>query len=391
MNNLPKGWQSTTLGNISENVMYGMNAKAIAYNGKHKYIRITDIDEGTNKFRPNPLTSPDGSIDQSYKLVEGDLVFARTGASVGKSYMFEAHDGDLYFAGFLIRFHIVDHVPYFVFLQTQTSSYRNWVKSVSMRSGQPGINAEEFKKLPIVIAPKKEQIAISNTIQTWDTAIEKTEALMVTKEKRFGWLVKSLIEKNQDKNSWEHTTLGELFDIKTYPSKSSFISGDGDALIVDMGAISRGGDLVAEKRCSYQSDFLNAGDLVMPKDDIGGGNIIGKVAIIESDKKFICGDHVYRLVSKKSLSPHFLMYAINANPINRRLRAKANGTAQLGLGKADVARQPISIPSLARQENISAILNTAKQEIGTLKKLIEQYRKQKCGLMKQLLTGATSL
>lgn len=117
--------------------MYGMNSAAVGFDGIHKYIRITDIDENARMFRPNPLTSPNGIIDIRYKLSEGDIVFARTGASVGKSYIYNRNDGELYFAGFLIKFSVISGDPYFIFCQTLQESYNKWVQVMSTRSGQP--------------------------------------------------------------------------------------------------------------------------------------------------------------------------------------------------------------------------------------------------------------
>ena len=100
-------WKLTKLGDISEEVMYGMNSQSTHYDGKHKYIRITDIDEKTHKYNPSPLTSPQGVIDDKFQLKTSDILFARTGASVGKSYLYEKKDGNLFFAGFLIKFSII--------------------------------------------------------------------------------------------------------------------------------------------------------------------------------------------------------------------------------------------------------------------------------------------
>jgi type I restriction enzyme S subunit len=98
----------------------------------------------------NIATTLRGKMDaDDFRVKEGDLLFARTGASVGKSYLYRISDGILYFAGFLIRFHVKDAVPAFIYLQTQTSKYDKWVKVMSMRSGQPGINAEEYKTFEI--------------------------------------------------------------------------------------------------------------------------------------------------------------------------------------------------------------------------------------------------
>lgn len=166
-------WEEKRLGDVSHKIMYGMNASAISFDGKHKYLRITDIDEGTRKFNPNPVTSPDGKIENKFKLSEGDIVFARTGASVGKSYLYNETDGDLYFAGFLIKFSIINANPNFVFLQTLNDSFNRWVKVMSMRSGQPGINAEEFKTFKIHFPSLPEQQKIASFLSSLDRKIEQ--------------------------------------------------------------------------------------------------------------------------------------------------------------------------------------------------------------------------
>lgn len=150
-----------------------MNSAAIEYDGINKYLRITDIDENSRKFIPNPLTSPEGEIEAKYKLKEGDLVFARTGASVGKSYLYKKEDGNLLFAGFLIKFSVINHNPYFVYCQTLQTPFNKWVKLMSMRSGQPGINAEEYKTFLIQLSCIQEQHKIANFLTSIDEKIEK--------------------------------------------------------------------------------------------------------------------------------------------------------------------------------------------------------------------------
>jgi len=117
-------WEATTLGKLSNKPSYGLNASAIEFDGKHKYIRITDIDENTRSFIPNPLTSPDSGISPDYKLEEKDIVFARTGAPVGKSYLYKKEDGELYFAGYLIKFSIKNADPNFVYRQFKDEMQR---------------------------------------------------------------------------------------------------------------------------------------------------------------------------------------------------------------------------------------------------------------------------
>lgn len=168
-------WEEKTLFDISENVSYGMNAAAMEFDGVHKYIRITDIDINSGKFIPNPLTSPDGEIEEKFRLKENDIVFARTGASVGKSYLYNSKDGQLYYAGFLIKFSIVNANPYFVYSLTLREAYYKWVHVYSMRSGQPGLNAEEYKALKFKLPSLPEQQKIATYLSNIDTKIESVK------------------------------------------------------------------------------------------------------------------------------------------------------------------------------------------------------------------------
>ena len=206
-------WELETLGNISLNIMYGINAAATTYDGKNKYIRITDIDEKTRLFKPNPLCSPKGKLESKYLLNEGDILFTRTGASVGKSYLYNKSDGNTFFAGFLIRFSIHNNNPYFIFSQTLTNDYEKWVLSMSMRSGQPGINAEEYKSLPIQTTIIEEQNKIANFLFLLDSRIEcsmKTiENLESLKSSLLNKIFKRKNEFYKNKN-WEERQLAQI-------------------------------------------------------------------------------------------------------------------------------------------------------------------------------------
>jgi type I restriction enzyme, S subunit len=164
-------WEETNLGKLSEKPNYGLNASAVKFDGKHKYIRITDIDDNTRSFSPNPLTSPDSGMSPDYQLQENDLVFVRTGASVGKSYLYRKEDGELYFAGYLIKFSVKSANSTFVYYLTLTNHYVKYVAANSMRSGQPGINAEEYSKFSFCIPKIEEQEKIASFLGAIDTRL----------------------------------------------------------------------------------------------------------------------------------------------------------------------------------------------------------------------------
>ncbi|TOG16283.1 restriction endonuclease subunit S [Vibrio parahaemolyticus] len=164
-------WVEKTLGDVSEPPSYGLNSAATKYDGVNKYIRITDIDEDDRSFSPSPLTSPE-EVNDAYLLEEGDIVFARTGASVGKSYLYNKDDGRLMFAGFLIKFSVSKANPKFISYQMTTSQYEHWVKVMSVRSGQPGINAQEYSTYSLNIPCTEEQEQIANFLSALDHKID---------------------------------------------------------------------------------------------------------------------------------------------------------------------------------------------------------------------------
>lgn len=162
------------MGEISESFEYGLNAAATEYDGKHKYIRITDIDDSTHLFLQENLTSPniDFSNADDYLLQEGDILFARTGAGAGKTYIYRCSDGVLYFAGFLIRAKIrSDYDADFVFQNTLTDNYNSYICITSQRSGQPGVNAQEYSNFEIFIPNFEEQQQIGAFFANLDRLI----------------------------------------------------------------------------------------------------------------------------------------------------------------------------------------------------------------------------
>ena len=178
-------WGKTTFGNIATGFDYGMNAAAKSYDGENKYIRITDIDESSSTYDEKDIVSPDGTLSDNYLVKERDILLARTGASTGKTYLYRKSDGKLYYAGFLIRANVTTHNPYFVFSQLHTHRYWRWVSIMSARSGQPGINSQEYSSFPVFTTSIQEENKIAkllslldDRISTQNKIIEKLESLI---------------------------------------------------------------------------------------------------------------------------------------------------------------------------------------------------------------------
>ena len=155
------------------------------------------------------LTSPDIDLTdaENYKLAEGDILLARTGASVGKSYIYRDSDGLVYYAGFLIRARIrEEYDAEFVFQSTLTDKYNKYIAVTSQRSGQPGMNAQEYSEFEIRVPEKEEQTKIGTYFRILDHLITLHQrkniyfyekVTLVWEQRKFSEFVKNVAVRNK--------------------------------------------------------------------------------------------------------------------------------------------------------------------------------------------------
>lgn len=227
------GWKEKTLGELCAPLTYGMNAAATKFDGENRYIRITDIDDETHALLPNDIVSPSGELDDKYLVKKGDILLARTGASTGKSFLYHPKDGKLFYAGFLIKAHVLPSSDdYFIYSQTLTDRYWKWVKTASMRSGQPGINANEYASYSFAVPSLPEQRKIADFLSAVDAVIAAQQAEVDAWEQRkkgvmqklFSQEVRFKADDGSEFPAWESATVGELFTFVTEKNKDGHIN-----------------------------------------------------------------------------------------------------------------------------------------------------------------------
>jgi type I restriction enzyme S subunit len=173
---IPVEWRVCKLGELCiGQPEYGANTPAIdKTNNLPRYIRITDItDDG--KLLDSTWQSIEIEPARPYILKEGDLVFARSGATVGKTHLYGEKNGDCAFAGYLIRFKPDQGqlLPQFLFHFTHSWHYYNWVKGMLRAGAQPNINAKEYSNMRVPKPSIKEQKQIIEILNAVDNEIEK--------------------------------------------------------------------------------------------------------------------------------------------------------------------------------------------------------------------------
>ena len=174
---LPSGWEWKTLQEIS-NVYgeYGLSVPSTSYNGI-RYLRITDItDDG--QLNDEYVSADIEKIEESDKLQEGDILFARTGATVGKTLIFKEDYGCCVFAGYLIRYRPKKEVvlPFYLHYVTHSKSYFDWVKKSQKAAAQPNISAKLYNAFQIPLPPLSVQKEIVARLDKLSENVKRLEA-----------------------------------------------------------------------------------------------------------------------------------------------------------------------------------------------------------------------
>lgn len=321
-------------------------------------------------------------------MKDGDIVFARTGATVGKTYLYNREDGDLVFAGFLIRFspNAQKIVPYYLKAYTNTSTYWKWVKITSQRSGQPGINATEYCSLQIPVPPLAEQRKIAEVLGVWDEAIEKQarliEKLALRKRALMQRLLSAKLRLPGFSEPWKIHKLQELFTERNETNRTDLpllsITGDRGVIL----------QTESEKRDTSNDDKSKYKRIA--KGDIGYNTMRmwqGRSAL--SGLEGIVSPAYTIVVPNTDVDGYYMSVLFKQPRLIYDFWTHSQGLVgdTLNCKYRDFGQVHICCPPLAEQKAITEVLTAADREIELAKEKLERLRRQKRGLMQQLLTG----
>ena len=182
-----RGWNIKKLSDIAEGKLsYGSGSTSIPFDGNIRYIRITDIDD--NGCLKDEVVSPN-DFNSKYLLNDGDILFARSGATVGKTYRHRSSNGKCIYAGYLIRLipklEIVN--PEYVFGFTKTHYYKSFIALSQKAVAQPNINAEQYGNLSICVPPLSLQESFDQKIQSIESQKESINRSIAETQKLFNY------------------------------------------------------------------------------------------------------------------------------------------------------------------------------------------------------------
>ena len=172
---IPSLWEWTTINDISKSILYGVSESAKT-NGKYRLLRITDIQNNSVQWDSVPYTDFDENKAKSYLLSDGDILFARTGATVGKSYLVQGLTDGAIYASYLIRVQTYDAVlPQYLKFYFESGYYWEQIEQGSVGVGQPNVNGTILGNLHVPIPPLHEQFRIVSELSKWMGIIDIIE------------------------------------------------------------------------------------------------------------------------------------------------------------------------------------------------------------------------
>lgn len=399
----PKDWDYQSLGKCCiDKLSYGINAPAIPHSSQYpSYLRITDInDDGT--YNSSEKKSVVTNETEKYSLRSGDIVLARTGASTGKSYLYDERDGNFVYAGFLIKASVDEkrHNAKYIVSQLRTPRYWSWVASESMRSGQPGINGKQYSSFLIPVASKEEQDDIAETLSCIDTHIANlTELIEKKKAIRDGALedlVSGRTRLDGFSSEWKDTNIGSITsEIITGGTPSTTISSYWGGTIPWLASTE-----IHQKRITRPTTFITESGIrysaakIAPKDSVlialaGQGKTRGTAAFLVQDMAI--NQSLAALVVNEKADANFLFYAMERSYL--RLRELSSGDGGRGGLNKKLLKQftiPFTLDTF-EQKAIADILITIDNEIVSLEEEKDKMLQIKAGAMDDLLTGRVRL
>lgn len=263
--------------------------------------------------------------------------------------------------------------PKFLAYYLSSQTQRNLLNRLNDAGAKSGLNLQTISRFPIRIPDRRMQDFIVEVLEQWDTAIEKTEALIDAKGRRFRWLMTKLINGQR-----EHLTkLGEHFGKsiiieKGEPLIKKDISDNGNILVIAGGKTSP----YTHNRYTHSMPCITVS---------ASGAYAGYVWY--HDYPIWASD--CNVIYSTENSTRYIYFALKSN--QPRIYALQSGGGQPHIYARDLKRIAIPLPNITEQKRIAEILNTARHEIDQLKRLSKQYGIQKRGLMQKLLSGGWKL
>ena len=401
---IPESWVWTTVNEISKSIMYGVSESAKT-SGKYRLLRITDIQNNNVQWSAVPYTDFDTNKVEPYLLNDGDILFARTGATVGKSYLVQGLTEKAIYASYLIRVQTYDAVlPQYVKFYFESGYYWEQIEQESVGVGQPNVNGSILGNLRIPIPSIQEQSRIVFELSKWMSIIDTIDygkidlqsIVLQTKSKILDLAISGkLISQNPNDEpaiellkrinpnfipcdtshyeniefdipeSWCWATIGDIFEHNTGKALNA---SNPNGMLLDYITTSnlywdRFELSVVKQMLFTESEIercvVTKGDLLVCE-----GGDVGRSAIWNYDYNIMIQNHIHRLRGKIDVCTRYFFYLFMYYKMCNLIGGK--GVAIQGLSSRDLHNLIIPVPPLKEQHNIASSIDLYFSKLDTI-------------------------
>jgi len=384
-----KEWRKLKLGDIAV-ISYGYTAKASVENVGSKFLRITDIQNDMVNWSNVPYCQTTEDDFKKYKLIDQDIVFARTGATTGKSYLV-CDPPEAVAASYLIRLRVQEPTvsARFISKYFQSREYWNNVSSGISGSAQGGFNASKLSALAIPIPPLLEQkriVAIlDEAFEGIDRAIANTEKNLANSRELFESYLNAIFTQKGD--GWKQKKLGEIGGkvftgpfgslLHKYDYVSNGIPIVNPANIEDDKIIPNFNKTVSQdivKR--LQAYILKQNDVV-----VGRRGEIGRCAVVREEQAgWLCGSGSFFIKPFENVNSVFLAHLLRSAVYRNKLESLSTGATMQNLSNQSLSDLVIAMPSLDEQNRITNKID----DLTTKTQHLESIYRQKLAALNEL-------
>ena len=397
--------KTVTLADVSINNKgeYGIGASAVDYSDElYTYLRITDInDDGT--LNKNDLKSVDDVDAKNYLLNENDVVFARTGNSTGKAYYYDKMDGELVYAGFLIKFSLDSSKinPKFMKYYVLSKDYKGWVNSMCTGSTRPNINAKMYGNMELILPPRVQQDFLVNILGEIDNKIEINKMINKNLDELCHSLFKyyfidfipfcddDFIDSDigEIPKEWSITTVGNILDCKLggTPSRSNESYWGGSIAWINSGKVNDFRIIEPSEYITEKGLKKSATKLLPAKTTVIAitGATLGQISLLEIDS---CANQSVIGIIPNINYPYEFVYPLISSILIDLLKHQTGG-AQQHINKNNVESFKIICPPAEIISEYKTIVSPIYSKISDNCFEIEKLQKLRDTLLPKLMSG----
>ena len=347
-------WETVKLGDIAVGGKgsYGIGAPAVEFNPhKYTYLRITDINED-GSINYAGLKSVDDPEAHKYILEPNDIVFARTGATTGRTYFYLPQDGTFVYAGFLIKFSIDPKKanPRLLKYITHSQEYFDWVRSFDTGGTRGNINAKTYANMPLCLPDRATQDKIVAILASLDDKIDNNNRINTILEAQAQSLFKSWFVDFEPwdgvmPKDWKETSIGEICtcSLGGTPSRAKAEYWNGNIPWINSGEVNKY-RIVAGSEYITELGLKKSATKLLPKKTTVlaiTGATLGQVSLLEIDA---CANQSVIGVIQNEKVPYEFIYPLIKNDIEQIVLSQTGG-AQQHINKDNVESHMIILPS----------------------------------------------